>query len=129
MSERQLQRARFRKVPVGDMRTPVIIHQAEILAPTVGVDLGRTITNIIEPWWCKVTTVSGVYIFDSSNIEQVITHDFQGRYQSGIDRDMVIEWSGEYYKIISVENFENRNEFLRLRCTIRGAISSEVNHA
>lgn len=127
MSGRELQRARLRKVPVGDMRTPVIIHQAEILAPTAGVDLGRSVTAVIDPWWCKVMTVNGVYIFDSSNVEQQITHDFQGRYTSGIDRDMVIEYAGEYYKIISVEDMENRNEFLRLRCVIRGAVSQGVN--
>lgn len=129
MSGRELKRARLRKVPVGDMRTPVIIHQAEILAPTAGVDMGRSLTSVIDPWFCKVTTPTGVYAFDSSNIEQIITHDFQGRYQSGIDRDMVIEYENEYYIIISVEDFEQRHEFLRLRCTIRGAIAQEVNQA
>lgn len=129
MSGRQLQRARLRKVPVGDMRTPVTIHRAEILAPTAGVDLGRRMTTVIEPWFCKVTTPTGVYAFDSSNIEQIITHDFQGRFADGVDRDMVIEWDGEYYKIISVEDFEERHEFLRLRCTVRGSIAKEVNRA
>lgn len=129
MSSRQLLRRPLRKVTVGDMRTPVTVHQAEILAPTAGVDLGRSFTAVLEPWWCKVTTVTGVYIFDSSNVEQQITHDFQGRYTDGIDRDMVIEWDSEYYKIISVENLEERDEFLRLRCTIRGSIAKEVNEA
>ncbi len=126
MSSRQLQRARLRKVPVGDMRTPVIIHQAQILAPIAGVDLGRKITAVVEPWFCKVTTPTGVYAFDSSNIEQIITHDFQGRFVDSVDRDMVIEWNSEYYRIISVEDFEERHEFLRLRCTVRGAIASET---
>lgn len=129
MSKRELQRARLRKVPVGDMRTPVIIYQAEVLAPTAGVDMSRSLTSFIDPWWCKVTTPTGVYAFDSSNVEQIITHDFQGRYTEGIDRDMVIEWDGEYYRIITVENFEKRDLFLRLRCTVRGAITSEVNRA
>lgn len=129
MSGRQLQRARRRKVPIGDMRTPVIIHKAEIMAPNVGVDFGRKITPVVEPWWCKVTTVTGVYMFDSSNVEQIITHDFQGRFHPDVDRDMVIEQGGEYYKIISAEDMEERHEFLRLRCTVRGAISQEVNRA
>lgn len=129
MSGRQLQRARLRKVPIGDMKTPVIVHQAEILAPTVGVDMGRSITKIIEPWWCKVTTVSGVTMFDSSNIEQVITHDFQGRFDDRISESMVIELKGEYYRVVSVEDMEERNQFLRLRCTVRGMISKEVNLA
>lgn len=129
MSGRQLQRARLRKVSVGDMRTPVIIHQASILAPSAGVDMGRSFTVVVEPWFCKVTTPTGVYAFDSSNIEQIITHDFQGRFHADVDRDMVIEHNGEYYKIISVEDFEERHEFLRLRCTVRGSIAKEVNRA
>lgn len=129
MSSRQLQRARLRRVPVGDMRTPVIIHKAAILAPTAGVDMGRKIAPVVSPWWCKVTTVTGVFVFDSSNIEQVITHDFQGRYTPDISRDMIIESEGNYYKIVSVEDMEERHEFLRLRCTERGSIAKEVNKA
>ena len=129
MSGRQLQRARLRTIPTGDMKTPVIIHQAEIMAPSVGVDFGRKITEIVKPWWCKITTVSGVTMFDSSNIEQVITHDFSGRYHPDIDKDMVIEYDGEYYKIIGSEDLEERQQFMRLRCTVRGSINKEVNYA
>lgn len=129
MSGRQLQRARLRKVPIGDMRTPVKIHQAQILAPTAGVDMGREIAPVVEPWFCKVTTVTGVTLFDSSNIEQIITHDFQGRFNQDISRDMVIEHKGNYFRIISAENFEDKDQFMRLRCTERGAIAKEVNQA
>lgn len=128
MSMRQAQRGRLRHVPVGDCKTPVLIHRANITAPVAGVDFGRDMQDA-KQWWCKVTTITGVTAFDSSNIEQVITHDFQGRFIPGIDRDMVIEHGGEYYLIITTENWEERGQFMRLRCTVRGAIATEVNKA
>ena len=128
-SRREPKRARLRKVPVGDKKTPVLVCRASITAPTVGVDFGRDINIVINPWFCKITTVEGVTRFDSSNIEQVVTHEFAGRYDERIDESMVISHSGKYFRVISIENYDDRGQFSVLLCTERGDFNKPVNEA
>ena len=127
--ERQVQTARLRKIPIGDMKTPVVVHSTDITAPTVGVDFGREITPLIEPWFCKVTTLRGVTVFDGSNIEQFVTHEFAGRFDDRIDEKMFIELSGKYYRIENVEVYEETQMYTVLLCTERGDKNLEVNEA
>lgn len=127
MSRRKVERADLRKLAIGDMKTPVIVHGTEITAPVVGVDFGRRIEPVINPWFCKVRTLRGVTLFDSSNNEKVITHEFAGRFSELITENMFIEYRGIYYKVVLIEDFEESEAFTVCLCTERGNKDREVN--
>ena len=129
MSVRKVQHAKLRKLSIGDMKTPVIVHSTDITAPSVGVDFGREITPLIDPYFVKVTTLRGVTIFDGSNIEQFVTHEFAGRFDERIDEKMFIEHAGKYYRIENVEEYEEDQMYTVLLCTERGEKDLEVNEA
>ena len=129
MSRREVKRARLRKLAIGDMRTPVVVHSTRITAPSAGVDFGRNIQPAISDYYCKVTTLRGVTIFDSSNVEQVVTHEFAGRYDERITENMFIEHEGQYYRVVTVEDYEDRHEYSVLLCTLRGPLTDKVNEA
>ena len=127
MSQREIQRAKLRKLSIGEMRNPVIVHGTSITVPSVGVDFGRDIEPLINPWMCKITTLRGVTIFDSSNIETVVTHEFAGRFDPLITENIFIQHNDKYYRVVTVEDYEDRHEYSILLCTERGPIVDGVN--
>lgn len=127
MSVRKIKRRSLRKIPIGDMRTPVGIYHSSLLTSD-DIDPIRNLDAVLDPWFCSVETIHGETMFGESNVEEVVTHIFQGRYLKSITVDHVIVYDNRLFRIITTENFEERDEYLRLVCTERGRLSWRVNH-
>lgn len=117
--------AEHRKVCIGDMRWLIDIYNPVIVPPDItNGEIDYTVTKEPETTvWSMVKTFPNLAVFDSMNTETTISHDFYIRFRTDITPEKNIRYpagTGLYYNIVLVENFENRNEFLRLRCNLKG---------
>lgn len=79
--------------------------------------------------WAMVETVAGKTMFDKSNIERVVTHNFYIRFIVNITFENWIKYKSQYFDILNVENFGERNSFYKLTTAIRGDDTKPVNWA
>ena len=121
-------RAAHRQVSIGDMRWLIDIYDPTIQPPNLTTGVDYTVLKIPEATvWAAVRTVTGTEVFDGMNTTVVISHEFFIRWRAGVTKEKNIVYpsgSDQYYDIVTVENFENRNEFLMLRCNIKGTQAS-----
>ncbi len=116
-----------RHVCIGDMREKIDITIRSLQAPTDGsVDFSESLTSV-ESVFAMVETTSGVEIFDGTNLKGVATHFFYIRFRAGIDINNWITFKAQHYTIIDVQNLEERDEFLLLRCALRGDETKAIN--
>lgn len=78
---------------------------------------------------CKVVTRTGVTVFDSTNVEQIVTHQFFCRFISGVTAETWIIFEGIRYNILYVDDMDEQHEWLRLDCSVRGSSGLQVNDA
>lgn len=76
-----------------------------------------------------VSTLRGVKVFDSTNIERVATHKICIKYIAGITAEKWTKIGTNRLNILTVENCCEKNEQLILVCTDRGLDSKVVNDA
>ena len=129
MSRRKVLTKPLRKIALGDMNTPVKLLIGRLGAPFHSINIDRENVVVLDPWFCKVETVSGLTLFGQSNVEEIITHRFTGRFLEGVTTDNMIEYQNAIHRIVTIENFEQRDQYLVLNCTARGPASVEVNQA
>lgn len=119
--------SKHRKVCLGGMRDQIILYDRAITAPASGsVDFTETFSNATTVW-AMLETISGKEIFDGTNLVGVATHKFYIRYISDVTAQTWIKFKSQYFDIIDTQNLEERDEFLLLRCSIRGDSTKEVN--
>jgi len=112
---------------VGDMRDRVTVYvRTATPSRTNGVDLSEVLSSAVTVW-AAVTTKEGKEIFDGTNLKGVATHWIYIRYLSGLTAEKWVEYNGEYYDIIDVQNLDERGDFMLLRCSVRGTTSNPVN--
>jgi len=121
-------RKKKRQANVGDMNDRIIIHLRSIQPPSNGgVDFAEQFTPK-RTVWALVNTVEGETFFDSSNIETVVTHEIIIRWFQGITSEDYIELAdGTLLDILPTENLDNRAEFIKLKCTLRGPREIPIN--
>jgi len=77
--------------------------------------------------WAMVETVDGKTMFDGSNIERVITNNFYIRYDQTVNSETWIQFKNKNYNIVVSQDFEERNEILKLPAYERGLSNNPVN--
>ncbi len=77
--------------------------------------------------WSMVETVTGETMFDSSNVERVVTHNFYIRYIPDITMENWIVYKDELYDILNVENFGENDRFYKMATAVRGDTAQPVN--
>jgi len=117
----------MRRVCLGDMRESIKLWPVSIAPATAGqVDYTRSYASAVTVK-AMVKTVSGSEVIDGTAIQRVGTTEFYIRYRAGVDNQVRIEYRGEYYEVLGVDDLDERREFLRLRTTKRGATSNGAN--
>jgi SPP1 family predicted phage head-tail adaptor len=114
---------------VGDLKYLIVIYNRQILAPENGsVDF---ILNFEEnaTVYAAMKTTKGVTVFDSANIERVATHEIGIRYLEGITAECWVEFNGKKLDVLTVENIDEQNDWLRLVCNERGEQDTPTNFA
>jgi SPP1 family predicted phage head-tail adaptor len=116
-----------REVCIGSMSNKITLYVRKIAAPDFNdIDYGETLEEPRQVW-AMVKTSRGETVFDKANLEQDITHRFYIRYISDVTFQDWLLFKDRYYNIVDVENLENRDEFLLLRCNLRGDKNTNVN--
>lgn len=122
-------RGRKRDVCLGAMRDQVELDTREIKPPSLGgVDFTELFTPI-ETVSAYIETVRGKTIFDESNTERDVTHKIYIRFVPFITAQTWLKFDSKFYDILDVENLEERNDFLLLRCAVRGSDTVATNFA
>lgn len=115
------------RVCIGDLSKKIEIETRDIQTPTTGVDFDEQF-NSFKTMYAMVETASkGEVIFDESNIEQTVTHNFYVRYMPNLTFQNWIKYNGVYFNIQEVENLNEENRFLRIKASIRGTATLDVN--
>jgi len=109
-----------KRVCIGSLNRKIEIHVRSIKAPAKGsVDFSDKYT-LKKKVWAMIETVSGETMFNASNIETVVTHQFYIRYIPDVDIVDVIVYGGLRYTLVNVENLNNENYFLLIKASDRG---------
>lgn len=132
MSTRKVSKRRLKKYSIGDLRDRIKLHVRSIGTPAVdSASFSEEYDTGVDLWSSIVTLDlqgAGLSVFDGVNTNERPTHKFKIRYRAGVTKENVISWRGQYYKIMSIRNPEERNEYLELFSTLKGDSSLEANH-
>lgn len=120
-------KANNRKICIGDLKHRINV-QARIISPPAagGVDYQLSLLQMIE-LQAMIQTKRGVEIFDGTNLLGVATHYFYIRYMPDLSIADIVEYNGIVYTILDIENLDEQNDFILLRCSKRGASNNPVN--
>ena len=132
MSSRKVSRRRLKKYSIGDLRDRIKLHVRSVTPPAVDSASFSEEYDTGTDLWSSVVTLdlqgAGLAVFDGVNTNENPTHKFTVRYNPDITSENIIGWRGKYYRIMSVRNPEERNEYLELFSTLKGDSSLEANH-
>ena len=116
-----------RRYCAADLNKKIILQNRAIVAPD-HVDYTENFSTELEVW-AGVKTLIGVEIFDENNVPITASHDFIIHYRDWVTAENWILFGGNRYDILRVENFEQRNEWLRLRSTLKGSVAKASTQA
>lgn len=104
---------------IGDMRERIDIHDRNMQAPVFGSsDLTEKFAST-KTVWANIKTISGQTVF-VVNVDIALSHEIIIRYDENVGSESWIEYRGNNLKIVTVEDLDERHEFLKLRCSSRG---------
>jgi SPP1 family predicted phage head-tail adaptor len=107
-------------VCAGDLNKKILISVRNIVTPQDGaVDYSEALSEK-RAVWAMVETVTGASIFDGTNIVPEFTHRFTIRWQKDLTIQNRIEFQGQVYRIIKVENQNQLNRFWVISCKLIG---------
>ena len=121
-------KVKSRKVCIGDLNKKVTVHTRDIKSPGHGeVDYDETYTPLSTPW-AGVETTAGSILFNGVNGDVAQTHKIFLRYDSRVSAQHWVELkNGDRLDILDVENLDEANEFLCLRCSKMGPKTKRAN--
>jgi len=120
---------KHRKVCIGDLDSVITLQDRALTAPVSGVDATETFTDSNTDVWAMVQTNSGETIFDGVNTDINVTHTITISFIIGITSETWITLGLKRIDILSVENLEERDEWLVFKCTDRGTATNEATEA
>lgn len=120
-------RGQRRRLCTGDKEHLITISDRNIQEPgtedaTNPFYFTEGFTAFSNQFWAQIKTVSGEVLFDNLNQERDVTHHIWIDFDSNVDAEKWITLeSGDRLDILDVEDLDEFNEVMLLRCTNRGA--------
>jgi len=106
------------------MDRQISLQPRDIAAPIWGTPDFSEVFGAGTVVWAKIDTVTGKTFFDSVNQQdQTVTHEIYIRYDSTVTSELWILYESRHFKILAVEDLEERHEFMKLTCVDKGASS------
>lgn len=108
------------KICSGALSELISLQTRTIEPPSMGsVDFTEVFTTLTDiP--AMIETKKGVMVFNGINTVQTNTVDFTIRFIAGITFENWVEYKGNKYKILSVDNIDLRDEWYRIHCDLTG---------
>lgn len=120
-------RRKRRIVNIGDLNKRINL-QTRAINSTFQTKINKQTAEFVtyaNPW-AKVETTRGKTQFDGVELKIAYTHYITIRYRKNMDQTTWVEYEGNRYDIIDIEDLDDRHEFLLLRCKISG--DSDADH-
>lgn len=122
-----------KRICIGAMNRKIALNKRTLTVPSgADVDFNEVFSDPITVW-ANVRTVSGVIVFDSTNTAREVSHEVDIRYRADLTAETWIKLLAinstvdVYLYVIQLENLNEENKYMRLRCTLRGDIAKPVN--
>jgi len=120
-----------RKLCAGDLDKEVQILARDILPPEaaeVDYDIDMDTAGTLAVW-ASVRTPRGRAMFDGTGIQVDVSHTFGVYYDASYTAEMFILMEGRFFRILDVNDLEERHEWMVLSCAERGTEDNPVNKA
>ena len=128
-----IKRIQETKLCRGDLRHYVDIQTRELIESDFGSAQPVEKFTTIRKQWCAIETVSGVSRFAKINILDDTTHVFWCFWDSDFpsleNRNHFLSCNWKRYKVLSVDNINERNWALAIQVTERGCSEEEATKA
>lgn len=120
-----------RKLCAGDLDKDVQVLERDIVPPDAGevdydIDLNTATAPIV---YASVKTPRGRAIFDGTGIQVDVTHTFGVRYDETYTAEMFVLMEGRFFRILDVNDLDERHEWMVLSCAERGTEDNPANKA
>lgn len=99
---------------IGDLRHRITLQKLEMVQDSYGQPT-ETWTDVATVW-AAVNPISGREFFQAETINSEITHKILIRHRAGIEPSMRVKFKDRIFTILSVINFQEKNEALQLMC-------------
>jgi head-tail adaptor len=123
-------RPKNRRICRGDLNKVCTLWDRALKAPKFDeTESGHDYSND-EPVFCAIETVVGVEVFNQSNeLVGTITHKFYILKSARVisTASTRIEYNGQYFGILRIQNVDENDDFLRLDCANIGLVSQAAN--
>ncbi len=124
-----------RRVCIADLDRQISIQNRAIQSPTNEPDYtelfsagSSTSSGLVAgDVWAMIESTAGKTVFDTTGVERVVSHKITTRFFDGVTAESWILFNGNRYDVVSVENIDERGEYMVMRCVFRGVSTSSVN--
>lgn len=124
-----------RRVCIADLDRQISIQNRAIQSPTNEPDYtelfsagSSTSSGLVAgDVWAMIESTAGKTVFDTAGVERVVSHKITTRFFDGVTAESWILFNGNRYDVVSVENIDERGEYMVMRCVFRGVSTSSVN--
>lgn len=118
-----------RQICIGDLKDRIEIFLRSQVSKNDGKIKSVMDFSSVATVWAKVTTTRGSQLFDGVELADPFTHEIEIRFRADIDAEKWIDFKGNRYDIVDVQDYDERNEFLLLLCKKKGDQTKEANFA
>lgn len=108
-----------KKICPSDFKHKILIQSRELLPDNTSVDFHLNFIDGVNAW-ASIQTTRGREYVGQVNTETGNTHIFIMRYIPNITSQHWILYKEKRYDVADVENIDENNRYLRLRCNERG---------
>ena len=118
-----------RKLCVGALRSKVGLYSRSLAPPAYGDQANRQDYALVDTLPAAFQTINGIDIFDgveksgSDGIPATATILFFVRYRADVTAENFLQYDGENYQILRVENIDLRREWLKIFAASRGDVT------
>ncbi len=117
-----------RRICIGNLNTQITLQLRTLQGNNyASVENTEDFSDIATVWGAVITT-RGSQLWDGVEISNPFTHDIYIRYRDDVDFTKWIEFGSQKYDIVDVENLEQKNEWLLLKCILKGTNDKAANY-
>ena len=117
-----------RQACIGDLIHEITLYDRVITTDNNGdVDYALTFENSVFSWAAVSTLSKGQDIFNGANLLGVATHIFYIQHIDGLTAEKWIQFDNRNFDILSIENLDERKDYMALYCNERGSKDNATN--
>lgn len=118
---------KHRIICIGDLNELITLQDRVLTPGNIDATEEFTESGVV---YSKIDTIAGETVFDENNIGTDVTHHYTIRFIAGITAVKTwILFDNRRFDILTIQDLEERHEWLILRCADRGISTNPVSEA